>query len=57
MNNIGDYIMKQEDSLSNHSVGPVFATGVNGETLQINPNNGASMVVAAAPLETAKPQV
>lgn len=49
--------MKQEDSLSNHSVGPVFATGVNGETLQINPNNGASMVVAAAPLETAKPQV
>lgn len=31
------------------SVGPIFATGANGETLQINPVNGASMVVAAAP--------
>ena len=38
--------MEQEN---NSNIGPVFATGANGETLQINPVNGASVVIAAAP--------
>ena len=33
---------------------PVFATGANGETLQINPNNRASIVIAPGPPEASQ---
>ena len=47
--------MEQENKSS--SVGPIFAVGANGEKLQINPVNGASMVIGAADPVLEKPEL